>query len=63
MDDPSLKGLWVPAMAKELHCLTKWKEGVTVGTNTIFYLTHDEIRRIPKDSTNTYSRIVINHHT
>jgi hypothetical protein len=43
MDDPALKGLWVPAMSKELHCLAQGKEGVTVGTNTIFYLTHDEI--------------------
>jgi hypothetical protein len=48
MDDPALKDLWVPAMSKELHCLSQGKEGVTVGTNTIFYLTHDEIRRIPK---------------
>jgi hypothetical protein len=43
MDDPALKGLWVPAMSKELHRLAQGKEGVTVGTNTIFYLTHDEI--------------------
>jgi hypothetical protein len=49
MDDPNLKDLWVPAMLKELHCLAQGKEGVTVGTNTIFYLTHSKIRRIPKD--------------
>ena len=48
-------------MSKELHRLAQGKEGVTVGTNTIFYLTHDEIRRIPKDRTVTYTRIVINH--
>jgi hypothetical protein len=61
MDDPALKDLWVPAMSKELHRLAQGKEGVTVGTNTIFYLTHDEIRRIPKDPTVTYARIVIDH--
>jgi hypothetical protein len=61
MDDPALKDLWVPAMSKELHRLAQGKEGVTVGTNTIFYLTHDEIRRIPKDRTVTYARIVIDH--
>ena len=61
MDEPALKDLWVPAMSKELHCLAQGKEGVTVGTNTIFYLTHDEIRRIPKDRTVTYARIVIGH--
>jgi hypothetical protein len=61
MDDPALKDLWVPAMLKELHCLAQGKEGVTVDTNTIFYLTHDEIRCIPKDRTATYARIVIDH--
>jgi hypothetical protein len=49
MNDPVLKKLWVPAMSKELHHLAQGKEGVTIGTNTIFFLSHDEIRRIPKD--------------
>ena len=62
MDDLALKDLWVPAMSKELHCLAQGKEGVLVGTNTIFYLTHDEIRRIPKDRMVMYPQIVINHH-
>ena len=61
MDVPALKDLWVPAMSKELHCLVQGKEGVTVGTNTIFYLTHDEIRCILKDRTVTYAQIVIYH--
>ena len=61
MDNPNLKDLWVPAMSKELHRLAQGKEGVTVGTNTIFYLTHDKIRCIPKDQTVTYARIAINH--
>jgi len=59
MDDPALKYLWVPAMSKELHRLAQGKEGITVGTN--IYLTHDEIRRIPKDQPVTYARIVIDH--
>ena len=45
MDDP----LWVQAMSKELHRLEQGKEGITVGTNMIFYLTHNKIRCIPKD--------------
>jgi hypothetical protein len=53
MDDPTLKDLWIPAMSKELHRLAQGKEGVAVGTNTIFYLTYDEIRRILKDRTVT----------
>jgi hypothetical protein len=44
MDDPALKDLWVPAMSKDLHRLAQGKEGVIVCTNTIFYLTHAEIR-------------------
>ncbi len=32
-----------------------------VGTNTIFFLSHDKIRCIPKDPTVTYERIVIDH--
>ena len=48
-------------MSKELHRLAQGKEGVTVGTNTVFYLTHDEIRRIPKDRMVTYAQIVIDH--
>jgi hypothetical protein len=61
MDDPALIGLWVPAMSKELHCLAQGKEGVPVGINTIFYLTHDEIRHVPEDCTIMYARIVIDH--
>ncbi len=48
-------------MSKELHRLAQGKDGVTVGTNTIFYLMHDEIRRIPNDRTVMYAQIVINH--
>ena len=57
MDDPALKDLWVPAMSKELHCPAQGKEGVTVCTkfNIIFYLTHTEIRHIPKDPNVTFA--------
>ncbi len=43
MNDPALKDLWVLAMLKELHQLAQGKENVTVGTNTIFFLSHAEI--------------------
>jgi hypothetical protein len=62
MDGPALKDLWVPVMSKKLHHLAQGKEGVTVGTNTIFYLTHAEIRCILKDQTVTYAQIFIDHH-
>ncbi len=61
MNDPALKDLWVPAMSKKLHQLAQGKENVTIGTNTIFFLSHAEIRCIPKDRTVMYACIVINH--
>ena len=61
MNNPELKKLWVPAMSKELHRLAQGKEGITVGSNIIFFLSHDQIRCIPKDCTVTYARIVIDH--
>jgi hypothetical protein len=61
MNDPHLKDLWVPAMSKEIHRLAQGKPGVTKATNTIFFLTHSEIRHIPSNQTVTYVRIVINH--
>ncbi len=61
MNDSALKDLWVPAMSKELHQLAQGKENVTIGTNTIFFLSHAEIQCIPKDCTVMYTCIVINH--
>jgi hypothetical protein len=48
-------------MSKELHCLAQGKPGVTKATNTILFLSHDEICHIPKDRMVTYARIIINH--
>ena len=59
--NPNLKDLWVPAMSKELHRLAQGKPGITKATNTIFFLSHNEIQNIPKDQTITYACIVINH--
>jgi hypothetical protein len=62
MNDPHLKDLWVPAISKEIHRLVRGKPGVTKATNTIFFLTHSEIRHIPSNQTVTYAWIIINHH-
>jgi hypothetical protein len=59
--NPDLKDLWVPAISKEIHHLAQGKPGVTKATNTLFFLSHDKIQRIPKDRTITYARVVINH--
>jgi hypothetical protein len=58
---PDLKDLWVPAMSKELHRLAQGKPGITKATNTIFFLSHNDICQIPKNRTVTYARVVINH--
>jgi hypothetical protein len=57
----ALNDLWVPAMSKELHRLAQGKPAITKATNTIFFLSHDEICHIPKDQTVTYACIVIDH--
>jgi hypothetical protein len=59
--NPALKDLWVPAMSKELHRLAQGKPGITKATNTIFFLSHNEIHHISKDQTVTYDCIAINH--
>ena len=59
--DPDLKHLWVPAMSKEVHPLFQGKEGVTKATNTIFFLSHKEIRCTPTNHTVMYACIVIDH--
>ncbi len=59
--DPLLKDLWIKAMSKELHCLAQGCPGVTKGTNTIWYLSHADICKIPQDRTVTYAHTVIDH--
>ena len=47
-------------MCKELGRLAQGY-GDTEGTNTVFFMTHEEIKRIPKDRTVTYTRIVVDY--
>jgi hypothetical protein len=61
MNDLDLENLWGPAMSNEFDQLAQGKECITVATNTIFFLSHDKIRRIPTDRTVTYACIVIDH--
>jgi len=59
-NDPVTAPTWCTAMCKELDRLSQdWKG--TKGTNTIVFLTHEEIRAIPKDKTITYPRVVVDH--
>jgi hypothetical protein len=59
--DPYLKDLWVPAFSKKVHRLAQGKPGVTKATNTIFFLSDNEIQHIPNNRTVTYAQIVIDH--
>ena len=47
-------------MCKELERLAQGY-GETQGTNTISFLTHEEIQCIPRDQTVTYARIVVDY--
>ena len=51
---------WTLAMCKELGRLAQGYQD-TAGTNTICFLTHEEIRRIPANCTVTYARIVVDY--
>ena len=59
-NDPLLSDVWCKAMCKELGRLAQGYDG-TKGTNTVFFMTKDEIKQIPKDRTVTYARIVVDY--
>ena len=59
--DPILREVWLAAMAKELYRLSQGRDGITKGTNTIKFLSHNEIHNIPNDRTVTYARIVVDY--
>ena len=48
-------------MCKQLGQLTQGYKGIS-GTNTMCFLTHKEIKNIPKDRAITYTRIVVDYH-
>ena len=60
LKEPALRKVWEKAFGKEIGGLA---QGDTLtgapGTNTIFFLTHEEIAKIPKDRVITYARIVV----
>ncbi len=62
MNDSATRKIWTTAFGKELGGLAqgdnKTKEP---GSDTLVFLTHDEIANIPTDCTVTYARIVVNY--
>jgi hypothetical protein len=57
--NPKTRALWSGAMTKELARLSQGIDGLTVGTNTVFFMSPDDIKTIPSDRTVTYARIVV----
>ncbi len=57
---PSLREIWTKAMCKELGNISQGF-GKEKGTNTVKFMTHDEIANIPGDRTVTYARIVVDY--
>ncbi len=60
---PELRKVWLKAMCKELGNIAQGcNDGDKInvkGTNTVKFLTLEEIKQIPKDCRVTYTRIVI----
>lgn len=50
--------IWLKAMAKELGCLAQGYGNVK-GTNTVQFMSHEEIAKIPKHKVVMYAQIVV----
>ena len=62
MRDNGLRDIWQRAFGKEFGNLAQGDDLTgTPGTNTIYVLSHEEIKNIPRDRTVTYVRIVIDY--
>jgi hypothetical protein len=61
-NDPIMRDVWTTAFGKELGSLAQGdnKTGAA-GTDTVFFMNHDEIKNIPKDRTVTYARVVVDY--
>ena len=60
INDPILKKTLEESMCKELGRLAQGYNN-TEGTNTVNFMTHEQIRNIPNNRTVTYARIVIDY--
>jgi hypothetical protein len=61
MHDPAMMEIWQTAFSKDFGGMVQGDNKMgQKGTNSIFVMTHDEIRLIPADRTVTYARVVVN---
>lgn len=59
-NDQELREIWTRAFGKEIGDLAQGDELTREpGSDTIFFLTQDQIKQIPKDRVITYARIVV----
>ena len=60
--DPVTKETWTTAWGKEWGNLSQGEEKTnTAGIDSLFVMTHKEIRNIPKDRTVAYAQMVVNY--
>jgi hypothetical protein len=60
--DPLLRDTWTKAFGKEFGNLAQGDKHTDMqGTNSIFILSHEEIKHIPSDRVVTYTNIVVNY--
>ena len=56
--NPKTRATWIKSMCKELGRIAQGYKNLENGTNTVFFMTHNEIKNTPKDRTVTHTRIV-----
>jgi hypothetical protein len=60
MLNPATSKVWQTAFGKDFDGMAQEDEKTgQKGTNSIFVMTHDEIKHIPSDRTVTYARVVV----
>ena len=60
--DPSLSEVWTTAFGKEFGNLAQGEQKTgTQGTNAMFVMTPEQIKRIPGDRIITYAKIVVDY--
>jgi hypothetical protein len=60
MHNPATSEVWQTAFGEDFGGMAQGDEKTgQKGTNSIFVMTHDEIKRIPSDCTVMYARVVI----
>jgi hypothetical protein len=61
MNDPAMAKMWQKAFGKDFGGMASGNSKTSQkGTNSIFVMTHDKIRALPKDHVITYAKVVVN---